>query len=151
MADLNSKLEIGVTTGPIRGSRKIHVPSPTMPEVRVAMRAIDLEPSSGEPPLRRSSNPCHSGSSATSASSWNKLNGMSTLTGPGRPLDMVVTACLSASGSMIAGTMIGVGSTADDAAGCAANGSKRGRLCSSAGTAAAAASAGATSTEAARA
>ena len=52
MADLNSKLEIGVTTGPIRGSRKIHVPSPTMPEVRVAMRAIDLEPSSGEPPLR---------------------------------------------------------------------------------------------------
>ena len=35
-----------VTTGPIRGSRKIHV-SP----LKVAMRAIDLEPSSGEPPL----------------------------------------------------------------------------------------------------
>jgi len=38
---------IGVTTGPIRGSRKIHVG-----ERRVAMREIDLEPSSGEPPLR---------------------------------------------------------------------------------------------------
>ena len=35
-----------VTTGPIRGSRKIHVGP-----LRVAMRAIDLEPSSGEAPL----------------------------------------------------------------------------------------------------
>ena len=35
-----------VTTGPIRGSRKIHVGP-----LKVAMRAIDLEPSSGEPPL----------------------------------------------------------------------------------------------------
>ena len=51
MADINTKLEIGVTTGPIRGSRKIHVGSPTNPLVKVAMRAIDLEPSSGEPPL----------------------------------------------------------------------------------------------------
>ncbi|WP_375392304.1 phosphomethylpyrimidine synthase ThiC [uncultured Sphingomonas sp.] len=41
-----SPIEIGVTTGPIRGSRKIHVG-----EHRVAMRAIDLEPSAGEPPL----------------------------------------------------------------------------------------------------
>ncbi|MFA7594794.1 MAG: phosphomethylpyrimidine synthase ThiC [Novosphingobium sp.] len=47
MADINSKLEIGVTTGPIRGSRKIHV-GPH----RVAMREIHLEPSSGEPPIR---------------------------------------------------------------------------------------------------
>ncbi len=47
MADINSKLEIGVTTGPIRGSRKVHVGS-----LKVAMREIDLEPSSGEPPLR---------------------------------------------------------------------------------------------------
>ncbi len=47
MADINSKLEIGVTTGPIRGSRKIHVGSH-----RVAMREIHLEPSSGEPPIR---------------------------------------------------------------------------------------------------
>ncbi|WP_156840337.1 phosphomethylpyrimidine synthase ThiC [Novosphingobium aquimarinum] len=52
MADINSKLEIGVTTGPIRGSRKIHVPSPTNPNVRVAMREIQLEPSSGEAPVR---------------------------------------------------------------------------------------------------
>ncbi len=35
-----------VTTGPIRGSRKINVGP-----LGVAMRAIDLEPSSGEPPL----------------------------------------------------------------------------------------------------
>ncbi|WP_338465943.1 phosphomethylpyrimidine synthase ThiC [Novosphingobium sp. ZN18A2] len=47
MADINSKLEIGVTTGPIRGSRKVHVGP-----LKVAMREIDLEPSSGEPPLR---------------------------------------------------------------------------------------------------
>ena len=40
-----------VTTGPIRGSRKIHVGSPTNPAVQVAMRAVHLEPSSGEPPL----------------------------------------------------------------------------------------------------
>jgi phosphomethylpyrimidine synthase len=52
MADINSKLEIGVTTGPIRGSAKIHVPSPRMAQVQVAMREIALEPSSGEPPVR---------------------------------------------------------------------------------------------------
>ena len=47
MADINSKLEIGVTTGPIRGSRKIHVGP-----FNVAMREIVLEPSANEPPLR---------------------------------------------------------------------------------------------------
>ena len=47
MADINSKLEIGVTTGPIRGSKKIHVGP-----LGVAMREIQLEPSSGEPPVR---------------------------------------------------------------------------------------------------
>ncbi|MCU0728612.1 MAG: phosphomethylpyrimidine synthase ThiC, partial [Sphingopyxis sp.] len=47
MADLPARTEIGVTTGPIRGSRKIHV-GPR----RVAMREIHLEPSSGEPPVR---------------------------------------------------------------------------------------------------
>jgi len=52
MADINSPLEIGVTTGPIRGSRKIHVESPRLPDVRVAMREISLEPGSGEPPVR---------------------------------------------------------------------------------------------------
>ena len=40
MADINSKFEIGVTTGPIRGSRKVHVGP-----LKVAMREIDLEPS----------------------------------------------------------------------------------------------------------
>ena len=52
MADINSRLEIGVTTGPIRGSRKIHVESPRFPGMTVAMREIALEASSGEPPLR---------------------------------------------------------------------------------------------------
>ena len=47
MADINSPVEIGVTTGPIRGSRKIHVGP-----LKVAMREIDLEPSAGEPPVR---------------------------------------------------------------------------------------------------
>ncbi len=47
MADINSKLEIGVTTGPIRGSHKIHVGP-----LGVKMREIRLEPSSGEPPVR---------------------------------------------------------------------------------------------------
>lgn len=47
MADINSPIEIGVTTGPIRGSRKVHVGP-----LKVAMREIDLEPSSGEPPVR---------------------------------------------------------------------------------------------------
>ena len=52
MADINSKLEIGVTTGPIRGSKKIHVEAAGNPDVRVAMREIALEPGSGDPPVR---------------------------------------------------------------------------------------------------
>ncbi len=44
MADAPARTELKVTTGPIRGSRKIHVNG-------VAMRAVDLEPSSGEAPL----------------------------------------------------------------------------------------------------
>ena len=47
MADIPARTELAVTTGPIRGSRKIHVG-----DLRVAMREIALEPSSGEPPLR---------------------------------------------------------------------------------------------------
>lgn len=47
MADINSRLEIGVTTGPIRGSKKIHVGP-----LGVAMREISLEPGSGEAPVR---------------------------------------------------------------------------------------------------
>jgi phosphomethylpyrimidine synthase len=46
MGDAPARTELKVTTGPIRGSRKIHVG-----ELGVAMRAVDLEPSSGEPPV----------------------------------------------------------------------------------------------------
>ena len=52
MADIPARTEIGVTTGAIRGSRKIHVPHRNIPGAGVAMREILLEPSSGEPPLR---------------------------------------------------------------------------------------------------
>ena len=41
-----------VSTGPLPSSRKVHVPGQLHPNVRVAMREIDLEPSAGEPPLR---------------------------------------------------------------------------------------------------
>jgi phosphomethylpyrimidine synthase len=47
MADAPARTELKVTTGPIRGSRKIRVGP-----LGVAMREIDLEPSCGEPPLR---------------------------------------------------------------------------------------------------
>jgi phosphomethylpyrimidine synthase len=52
MADINSKLDIGVTTGPIRGSRKVHIDSLRFPDVSVGMREIALEPGCGEPPVR---------------------------------------------------------------------------------------------------
>jgi phosphomethylpyrimidine synthase len=41
-----------VTTGPLPASRKVHLPGRLHPELRVAMREIALEASSGEPPLR---------------------------------------------------------------------------------------------------
>jgi phosphomethylpyrimidine synthase len=47
MADAPARTELKVTTGPIRGSRKVRVGP-----LGVAMREIDLEPSCGEPPLR---------------------------------------------------------------------------------------------------
>ena len=47
MADIPARTEMRVTTGPIRGSRKIHVG-----RLNVAMREIALEPGSGEPPVR---------------------------------------------------------------------------------------------------
>ena len=55
MGDAPARTEIAdirpaVTTGPIRGSRKVHVG--TASGLRVAMREILLEPSSGEPPVR---------------------------------------------------------------------------------------------------
>src|SRR5205823_13237504 len=49
MGDAPARTELKVTTGPIRGSRKIHVEG--RDGLRVAMRAVDLEPSSGEPPV----------------------------------------------------------------------------------------------------
>ena len=50
MADINSPVEIGVTTGPIRGSRKVYVGARTGSGIRVAMREIDLE--GDEPSVR---------------------------------------------------------------------------------------------------
>ena len=47
MADSNSRTDIGVTTGPIRGSRKVHVGP-----LGVSMREVVLEPSSNEAPVR---------------------------------------------------------------------------------------------------
>ncbi|QDP19491.1 phosphomethylpyrimidine synthase ThiC [Sphingomonas xanthus] len=49
MADVPARTELKVTTGPIRGSRKVFVEG--RGGIKVAMRAIDLEPASGEPPL----------------------------------------------------------------------------------------------------
>ncbi|MFL6738741.1 MAG: phosphomethylpyrimidine synthase ThiC, partial [Sphingomicrobium sp.] len=49
MADRPARTELTVTTGPIRGSRKIFVEG--RDGVRVAMRQVDLEPSSGEAPV----------------------------------------------------------------------------------------------------
>src|ERR1043166_4954977 len=46
MGDAPARTELKVPAGPIRGSRKIYVG-----DRRVAMRAVDLEPSSGEPPV----------------------------------------------------------------------------------------------------
>ncbi|MFZ5703506.1 MAG: phosphomethylpyrimidine synthase ThiC [Pseudomonadota bacterium] len=50
MADIHARTEIGVTTGPIRGSRKIHVATKSGSGIRVAMREIDL--AGGEPSVR---------------------------------------------------------------------------------------------------
>ncbi|MBD3760871.1 phosphomethylpyrimidine synthase ThiC [Rhizorhabdus sp.] len=50
MADIPARTEMKVTTGPIRGSRKIHVEGPG--GIRVAMREIAPEPSAKEPPVR---------------------------------------------------------------------------------------------------
>ena len=46
MGDIPARTELTVTSGPIRGSRKLYV-GPN----RVAMREVILEPSSGEPPV----------------------------------------------------------------------------------------------------
>ena len=41
-----------VATGPLPASRKVHVAGRLHPDLRVAMREVDLTPSAGEPPLR---------------------------------------------------------------------------------------------------
>src|SRR4051794_3845617 len=46
-----ARTELTVTTGPIRGSRKIHVGERPSLGRGVAMRAVDLKPSSGDPPV----------------------------------------------------------------------------------------------------
>ena len=43
--------DIAVTTGPIPGSRKVYVAGDRHPDLRVPMREVALEPSSGEPPV----------------------------------------------------------------------------------------------------
>ena len=52
MADIPTKTEIGVTTGPIRGSKKIHVAAKTGSGIKVAMREIYLDPSCDDAPVR---------------------------------------------------------------------------------------------------
>ena len=52
MADYNSPIEMPVTTGPLPGSRKIHVAGTLHPELRVAMREVVLEPTANEPSVR---------------------------------------------------------------------------------------------------
>jgi phosphomethylpyrimidine synthase len=52
MADINSKIEMPVTTGTLPGSRKIHIAGMQYPDIRVAMREVALEPSAKEPPVR---------------------------------------------------------------------------------------------------
>ncbi len=44
--------ELRVTTGPFAASRKVHVRGRANPDIAVAMREIDLEAASGEPPAR---------------------------------------------------------------------------------------------------
>jgi phosphomethylpyrimidine synthase len=48
---LDTPESLKVTTGALPGSRKIHVEG-SRPDIRVAMREVDLEPSAGEPPVR---------------------------------------------------------------------------------------------------
>ncbi len=58
MADIDARIEaapepaLTVTTGPLPASRKVHIPGTIHPDVRVAMREIDLHPSANEPPVR---------------------------------------------------------------------------------------------------
>ncbi len=52
MADINSPIEVPVTTGPLPGSRKVYLPGALHPSLRVAMREVVLEATANEPPVR---------------------------------------------------------------------------------------------------
>ncbi|HYC01955.1 MAG TPA: phosphomethylpyrimidine synthase ThiC, partial [Azospirillaceae bacterium] len=52
MPDIQLPPDFTVTTGPLPSSRKVHVAGDRHPDIRVAMREIDLTPAAGEPPLR---------------------------------------------------------------------------------------------------
>ena len=52
MADIQSKIEMPVTTGPLPGSHKVYIPGERFPDIRVAMREVRLDPSANEDPVR---------------------------------------------------------------------------------------------------
>jgi phosphomethylpyrimidine synthase len=52
MPDGNPNPNFTVSTGPLPASRKIHVPGKLHPDVKVAMREIELTPSANEPSVR---------------------------------------------------------------------------------------------------
>src|SRR3984957_15269839 len=52
MPEGTSKEMFKVSTGPLPASRKIYAPGEVFPDLRVAMREIDLTAASKEPPLR---------------------------------------------------------------------------------------------------
>jgi phosphomethylpyrimidine synthase len=52
MPDSHSSEKFAVTTGGLPSSRKIHIAGSLFPDVRVAMREIDLTASANEPPFR---------------------------------------------------------------------------------------------------
>ncbi|MBI3451615.1 MAG: phosphomethylpyrimidine synthase ThiC, partial [Rhodospirillales bacterium] len=52
MPEGTSSKAFTVTTGPLPASRKVHVPGARHPDIRVAIREIDLSPAAKEPPVR---------------------------------------------------------------------------------------------------
>jgi phosphomethylpyrimidine synthase len=52
MPDIFPPETLEVTTGPLPASRKVHIAGTHHPDLRVAMREIELAPSAKEPPLR---------------------------------------------------------------------------------------------------
>ena len=50
--NVHSKAPFQITTGPIPGSRKIHVGGERFPDIRVPFREVALHPSANEPPVR---------------------------------------------------------------------------------------------------